>query len=73
MPGVRIAISPPERIMEEMPDYVLLLAWNVKDEIIKQEAAYLERGGRFIVPIPRPVVLGAESLGEASNGAPPTT
>ena len=69
MPGVGIAISPPERIMEEMPDYILLLAWNVKDEIIKQEAAYLERGGRFIVPIPRPVVLGAESLGEAPNGA----
>jgi SAM-dependent methyltransferase len=69
MPGVKIEISPPERIMQEMPDYVLLLAWNVKDEIVKQEAEYLERGGRFIVPIPRPVVLGAESLGEASSGA----
>ena len=69
MPGLRIAISPPERIMEEMPDYVLLLAWNVKDEIIKQESAYLERGGRFIVPIPRPVVLGMESLGRAPNRA----
>ena len=73
MPGVKIEISPPKRIMEEMPDYVLLLAWNVKDEIVTQEAAYLERGGSFIVPIPRPVVLGAESLGQASNGAYSTT
>jgi SAM-dependent methyltransferase len=73
MPGVKIEISPPERIMQEMPDYVLLLAWNVKDEIVEQEAEYLERGGRFIVPIPRPVVLGAESLGDASSGARSST
>jgi hypothetical protein len=64
MPGLRIPISPPERVLEEMPDYVLTLAWNVKDEIVRQESTYLEREGRFIVPIPRPVVLGREAAGE---------
>jgi SAM-dependent methyltransferase len=73
MPGVRIPISPPERILVEMPDFVLLLAWNIKDEIIRQESAYLESGGRFIVPIPRPVVLGRESIGDSTNGARSTT
>jgi SAM-dependent methyltransferase len=73
LPGVRIPISPAERVLEEMPDYVLLLAWNLRDEIVKQETAYLETGGRFIVPIPRPVVFGRESLGEVSNGTPFST
>jgi SAM-dependent methyltransferase len=57
MPGVRIPILPPEVLLERQPDYLLLLAWNVKNEIVAQQSEYARRGGSFIVPVPRPVVL----------------
>jgi len=57
MPGVHVPISAPERLLEEQPDYVLLVAWNYRDEVIRQQAEYLERGGRFIVPVPSPEIL----------------
>ena len=57
MPGVRIPICEPERLLQDQPDYVLLLAWNHKDEIIRQQDEYRRRGGRFIVPIPRVSVI----------------
>lgn len=52
MPGIRIPVCSPERITEEMPDFILILAWNFADEIIRQQDAYLKRGGRFILPVP---------------------
>ena len=58
VPGVRLPILPPEAIMERKPDFVLLLPWNFKDEILAQQSAYLRGGGRFIVPVPEPVVVG---------------
>jgi len=57
MPGVRLPIVPPERILQEQPDYLLILPWNFKQEIMAQQAEYGRRGGRFIVPVPEPVVL----------------
>jgi SAM-dependent methyltransferase len=57
MPGLRIPIRDPSHLLEARPDYLLLLAWNFKDEIIRQQDAYRQQGGRFIVPIPSPTVV----------------
>jgi hypothetical protein len=52
LPGTHIPIYPPERIPETRPDYVLILPWNFRDEIVRQMAFIREWGGRFVVPIP---------------------
>jgi SAM-dependent methyltransferase len=52
LPGVRIPIHPPEHVAETKPDYLLLLAWNLKDEIIEQMSHIREWGGRFVTPLP---------------------
>jgi 2-polyprenyl-3-methyl-5-hydroxy-6-metoxy-1,4-benzoquinol methylase len=52
LPGVHIPIHDPERVRETKPDYVLILAWNLKDEIMKQMSYVRDWGGQFIVPIP---------------------
>jgi SAM-dependent methyltransferase len=56
-PGTRIPIFPPARLVETRPDYVLILPWNLQEEILAQLADVRTWGGRFIVPIPEPVIL----------------
>ena len=51
-PGTHIPVVAPERLLADQPDYVLLLAWNFVDEILAQQAEYIKRGGRFMVPVP---------------------
>ena len=57
MPGQRIPIYPSERILQEKPDYVLLLPWNLESEILRQESAFREAGGHFIIPVPTPRIV----------------
>ncbi|MEJ7791616.1 MAG: class I SAM-dependent methyltransferase [Gaiellaceae bacterium] len=57
LPGTRIPIHDPERVRETRPDYVLILPWNLREEIAEQLSWIREWGGRFVVPIPSVAVL----------------
>ena len=57
LPGTHIPIFPPEKIDEVRPDYIFVLPWNLKHEIIEQLAYTREWGAKFIVPIPEATVL----------------
>ncbi|MBK7768948.1 MAG: methyltransferase, partial [bacterium] len=56
MPGQKIPIVAAEQIAARKPDYVLLLPWNLESEILAQEQAYRDGGGKFIIPVPTPHV-----------------
>ncbi|MFC1643525.1 methyltransferase C-terminal domain-containing protein, partial [Chlamydiota bacterium] len=57
LPGTHIPIKHPDKIKEDKPHYVLILPWNIKDEIAEQMSFIRSWGGKFIIPIPNTVVL----------------
>jgi novobiocin biosynthesis protein NovU/D-mycarose 3-C-methyltransferase len=56
MPGTHLPVVGPERVLAERPDFLLVLAWNLFDEIAEQQAAYRRAGGTFVVPVPEPTI-----------------
>lgn len=57
VPGVDVPVVAPERLEADPPSHLLLLAWNLAQEIMSEQAAFRARGGRFIVPLPQPRVV----------------
>jgi hypothetical protein len=57
LPGTHIPIHHPDMIRRTRPDFVLILPWNIKDEIVGQLADIRQWGGRFVIPIPHPSVI----------------
>ncbi|MEZ5962815.1 MAG: class I SAM-dependent methyltransferase [Planctomycetota bacterium] len=58
MPGVHLPIKDPSVLAQDRPDYLVILPWNLTDEIVAQQSAFRQAGGKFVVPVPEPKVIG---------------
>lgn len=56
-PGMHIPVISSERIIQNKPDYILILAWNFAESIMKKLSDYKKNGGKFIIPVPNPVIV----------------
>ena len=56
-PGTHVPVLPVQTLLERQPDHVLVLAWNLAEEIMAQQREYRAGGGRFILPLPEPRVV----------------
>jgi hypothetical protein len=56
-PGMHIPVYGLDRLGKDRPDYLLILAWNLKDEIMAQQGGFAKAGGRFIIPVPKPKIV----------------
>jgi hypothetical protein len=56
-PGRHIPVVSPQKLLENEPDYILLLSWNYADAILEKEKALREKGVKFIIPVPEPKIV----------------
>jgi SAM-dependent methyltransferase len=58
IPGVRLPVFSPEHALVDRPDYLLILSWDYAQTVIEQQAEFARLGGKFIVPLPHPEIVG---------------